>query len=52
MVDLINYVIGSGRSNDASASVKAHTAHHLPSSNWKIIFNTEEAWKFTETNTG
>jgi len=52
VVDLINRVIGSGRSGDASASVRARVACYLLSGDWKIIFDTEEARKFAETNTG
>lgn len=52
MVDLINRVISSGRSDDASALVRAYMVRYLPSGDWKIIFDTEEAWKFAEINTG
>lgn len=52
MVDLINRVINSSYSGDALALVRVRVARYLLSGDWKIIFNTEEARKFAEINTG
>jgi len=44
--------LGMGRSDDDPASARARAARYLPSGDWKIMFNTEEACKIAETTTG
>ena len=52
VVDMVNRTLGMGRSDDDPASARARAARHLPSGDWKIMFNTEEARKIAETTTG